>query len=422
MQTIHNSPLNHFTLRWIGSCLFVGLMLPSFSYAETDKPASTLEEAFTEGTVSGSARSVYFSTHNAYFTPGLNQDTVSYGGYLKYITAPISGFSLGVSGIFVRGIDHGSSRQTVPELGKNQTNIGEAWLQWKDDNFRITAGNQQLDIPFLGNYDWRITPMIYQAVDTEIGNGEDFLRATKVFRYKSWGSDRQQRYSAYNGQDKTDGMWSLGAGQHTDISDVHLNGTAWYESYADYSNIFYTEAHAQWQQTTLQPDIAIQYIRGTGNGRELAGSVNSQSVGGQISLNLLTNLNWKLGYDYLTNNAKNDQYPLVTPYAHNASSGPYFAQPFFTSTQDLGNGSAWATSLNYSATEQITVGTRYSWMDLTPATSHSSLRQSEYLLYGIYNFSGVLKGLSLTDFVGVQTSPYYQKNFWQNRVALQYDF
>ncbi|MBT0719158.1 hypothetical protein HGT71_12985 [Rosenbergiella epipactidis] len=115
----------------------------------------------------------------------------------------------------------------------------------------------------------------------------------------------------------------------------------------------------------------------------------------------------------MANNASGHQYPLVTP---------YFAQPFFTSTQDLGNGNAWATSLNYSATEQVTVGTRYSWMDLKPANSHGSLRQSEYLVYGIYSFGGALKGLSLTDFVGVQTSPLYKKDFWQNRVALQYDF
>ncbi|MBT0731538.1 TonB-dependent receptor [Rosenbergiella nectarea] len=399
-------------------------LVPMFSYAATadTNSASTLEEAITQGKVSGSLRSMYYSTHNAYFAQGLNQDTISYGGFLKYETAPLDGFNLGVSGIFVRGINHGSASQTVSELGDNQTNIGEAWLQWRNDDFRITAGNQQLDIPFLGNYDWRITPMIYQAIDTEYGQGEDFIRATKVFRYKSWGSDRQQRYTAYGSDEKTNGMWSLGAGHHWDINDVHLNGVAWYENYNDYSDIFYTEGHAQWNQAPLQPDFGIQYLRGTGNGKDLAGPVNSQSIGWQLSLNLLSNLNWKVGYDYLANNASGHQYPLVTPYAHNASSGPYFAQPFFTSTQDLGNGNAWATSLNYSATEQVTVGTRYSWMDLKPANSNGSLRQSEYLVYGIYSFGGALKGLSLTDFVGVQTSPLYKKDFWQNRVALQYDF
>lgn len=417
------TPLNTWQ-RYLGGFLLASALLPRLGYAEPsdEKSASNLEEVFTKGQVSGSLRSLYYSTHNAYFAQGLNQDTISYGGFLKYETAPLDGFNFGVSGIFVRGINHGSPSQTVTELGDNQTNLGEAWLQWRNDNFRITAGNQQLDIPFLGNYDWRITPMIYQAIDAEIGQGEDFIRATNVFRYKGWGSDRQQRTSNYDTDKKTNGMWSLGAGRHFDTDNLHINGVAWYESYNDYSNIFYTEGHTQLKNIPTQPDFGVQYIRGTGNGKDLAGPVNSQSIGWQLSLNLLSNLNWKLGYDYLANNAKGDLYPLVTPYSHNASSGPYFAQPFFTSTQDLGNGNAWATSLNYSATQQTMVGLRYSWMDLKPAASGGSLRQSEYLVYAMYRFGGALKGLSFSDFFGVQTSPLYKKDFWQNRVGLQYDF
>lgn len=61
-------------------------------------------------------------------------------------------------------------------------------------------------------------------------------------------------------------------------------------------------------------------------------------------------------------------------------------------------------------------------MDLTPAKGAASSNQSEYLVYGTYNFSGVLKGLSLTDFAGVQTTSTSDKSFWQNRLALEYDF
>jgi hypothetical protein len=112
----------------------------------------------------------------------------------------------------------------------------------------------------------------------------------------------------------------------------------------------------------------------------------------------------------------------VTPYAHNTSSGPYFAQPFFTSTQDLGSGNADSTDLNWSATDSISLGSRYSFMDLTPSKGASSSNQSEYLVYGTYSFGDVLKGLSLTDFAGVQTTSTSDKSFWQNRLALEYDF
>ena len=61
-------------------------------------------------------------------------------------------------------------------------------------------------------------------------------------------------------------------------------------------------------------------------------------------------------------------------------------------------------------------------MDLTPSAGASSSNQSEYLVYGTWNFGGVLKGLSLTDFVGVQTRSTSDKSFWQNRLALEYAF
>ena len=45
----------------------------------------------------------------------------------------------------------------------------------------------------------------------------------------------------------------------------------------------------------------------------------------------------------------------------------------------------------------------------------------QYLLYAIYNFSGKLKGLSLSDFFAVQTQP-GKGNFVQNRLQVEYAF
>jgi hypothetical protein len=385
---------------------------------------SSLADAFSCGKVSGSARALYYTTHNAYFSKGFNQDTISYGGFVKYETAPLYGFNVGVSGLFLRGINHPPEERVISDIGDNQTNIGEAWLTWRHGDFRITGGNQRLDLPFVGDYDWRITPILYQAVDMQYGSGDDFLRATKIWRYKGWGSDQVKRTTAYTEVDeKTDGMWAIGAGHHLMWDDKKLTGQMWYESYDDFSNIFYTEGHIQWQQAPLSPDFGLQFIRGTSEGKALAGEVDNRSFGAQLALTLTPNLSWAMGYDHIAASGNSYGYgSLVTPYAHNTASGPYFAQPYFTSTQDLGSGNAWATNLNWQASESLTMGARYSWMDLTPSVDSGSLRQSEYLLYFIWNFQGALKGLSLSDFVGVQTSPLYEKDFWQNRLTLQYDF
>ncbi len=68
------------------------------------------------------------------------------------------GFNVGVSGLFLRGINHPPEERVISDIGENQTNIGEAYLNWRYGDFRITGGNQRLDLPFVGDYDWRITP------------------------------------------------------------------------------------------------------------------------------------------------------------------------------------------------------------------------------------------------------------------------
>lgn len=381
-------------------------------------------DIFTCGTVSGSLRTLYYSTHNAYFSKGFNQDTVSYGGSLKYETAPFYGFQAGVSGIFLRGIDHPDEAHTISDIGDNQTNVGEAYLSWQKDDFKITAGDQRIDIPFVGDYDWRITPILFRGVDAHFGDKQNFLHATKVWRYKPWGDDQFLYSTAYTDVDeRTNGMWGIGGGRATQWDDKTLSGQLWYEEYADYSRIVFGESHLRWQEATFQPDFGLQVIRGTSQGKALAGEVNSTSYGAQLALSFTPSLSWKLGYDHIA--ASGDSWnngSLVTPYAHNTSSGPYFAQPFFTSTQDLGSGNAWSTDVNYVMNENLSIGSRYSFMDLKPAADSSSINQSEYLVYFTWNFTGVLKGLSLTDFAGVQTSPLYDADFWQNRLSLQYDF
>lgn len=420
------------------SCAWASaLLLPLISPAQADTRSNidaschygangvdNLGDFFTCGTVSGSIRSLYYSTHNAYFAKGFNQDTISYGGSLKYETAPLAGFRLGVSGIFLRGINHGDNSHTISDIGQNQNNIGEAYLSWQWDALKITAGDQRLDLPFMGDYDWRITPILYRAVDVNYGDKDNFLRATKVWRYKPWGDDNFLKTTAYTDIDTPiNGMWGAGAGRAVQLDDKKLTGQIWYEEYDDYSKLVYGESHLNWQQTWMQPDVAVQFIRGTSDGKALAGEVNSTSYGAQLALAVTPSLGWKLGYNHIAGSANSwNNGALVVPYAHNSSSGPYFAQPYFTSTQDLGSGNAWATEFNFVATRNLTVGTRYSFMDLKPSVASASINQSEYLVYAIWAFDGALKGLSISDFAGVQTSPLYDSSFWQNRLTLQYDF
>ncbi|HGP2902876.1 TPA: TonB-dependent receptor, partial [Salmonella enterica] len=385
---------------------------------------ASISQAVINGEVTGSLRTFYYTTHHAYFSQNLNQDTISYGGFVKYETAPVYGFNMGLGGIFLRGINHPPESREIADIGKNQMNIGEAYLSWHNDKLRITGGNQRLHLPFAGDYDWRITPILYQAIDINYGEDSSFLHATKIWRYKNWARDTMQKTTSYNEiKTKNNGMWAIGAGHQLILGENKIRGVTWYENYNDITRIFYAEGHIQWQHHTMTPDLGLQFIRGTGQGKKLLGNINNRSVGAQISLKPLSNLSWKLGVDFIAHNKDSYGYgSLVTPYAHNTTSGPYFAQPYFTSTQDLGSGNAWATNINWDINKNLTTGARYSWMNLTSSSTLSSRRQSEYLIYFNWHFQGYLSGLTLSNYTGVQTSPLYAHRFWQSRMELKYNF
>lgn len=443
--------------RWLMGCALASMPLMANAYSnnineptpedasiypsiDATTDADSLGGMFTRGSLHGSVRSLYFSTHNAYFTRGENQDTMGYGGYLNYHSARYKGLSFGIGAIYQRSLHHDNPDQNVTELATNQNNIGEAWIRYEVAGFRVTAGNQPLSLPFANTKDWRVTPNLFQAVDLRYGSDDNFIEATKVFRYKSWGAGsftrttmENQRWDPFGplGNDKTtNGMWAIGAHGTYFTPGVQWNGDAWHEVYQDTNKIDLLQGRAQLTEHAVKPFVALQFIRGSKDGdnyiRQATGKgVASQVYGAQAGFDYGT-LNVAVGFDHTV--AKPNGYlhgALLTPYEHNSASGPFFAQPFFTSTQDLGSGNAYSLDVSGLWGNDLIWGARYTHMDLSGYNGvNKSLNQNEYMGYLIYNFPGALKGLSLSDWAGIQTSsrPDTDMHFLQNRVVLSYSF
>lgn len=392
--------------------------------------ATSLGDMFAKGSFAGDFRTIYFSSHNAFYKPGLTQNTASYGGKLGYTTASLYGFSMGVSGFIQRGIAHSDDPSKVDGyLGPNLLAMGEAYLQWEHEHFKITAGNQQLEVPFASTYDWRMAPQLFQGVAAKYGDTDNFVAAFKMYRFKSYISNSFTRQTTYNrsvdsfspiGNADTNGFWGMGAGRKLSLDAVVLNGKAWYQRYQDYADLTYVEGQVSKKDGAVKPFIGVQAFHEDGDGRKLLGHVDSQVYGAQLGFKR-NSLTLSLGYDRIVPHAGSYRNgALVTPYAHNVSSGPLFAQPFLTSTQDLGAGNAYAININGAPMGQWFTGARYSFMDLKSSASAVSLNQSEYLAFAIYNFTGKLKGLSVANFIGLQSSPAKSKKFLQNRLTLEY--
>ncbi|RKP57899.1 outer membrane porin, OprD family [Pararobbsia silviterrae] len=394
------------------------------------KAVTNVVDWFAKGQFAGDFRTIYFSTHNNFFSR-TSQDTISYGGGLEYTTASLYGFSLGFSGYIQRGIDHNDNPAKVDSyLGPNLTAMGEAYVRWEGDGMTFTAGNQAIDVPFASTYDWRMAPQLFQGFTFKYGDADNYVEALKIFRFKSYIDDSFSEHTMYNvkedpystiGDDTTDGFWGFGGQHKWKISPLLVTGQAWYFTYQDYADLAYFEGQVLDDAASWKPFIGAQYAHETGDGRELLGNVNSQVYGLQLGVKH-NSLTATLGWDYIaphSNSYLNGS--LVTPYAHNVASGPLFAQPFLSSTQDLGSGNAYAIDVNGAPMAHWFVGARYSYMDLKSAPDTASIDQSEYLVYAIYNFDGKLKGLSIADFFAIQTQP-GKPTFLQNRLQLEYAF
>ena len=377
------------------------------------------------GKLSGRLNTLYYSTHDAFFIHQLNQDTATTGGFIRYETAVMDGLQAGVSyaGQW-RLDDQDAAHDEVPELSQEKDGLAEAWIGFRNQNWAAKIGQQSLDVPFLGQYDWRVMPPLYRAIDVQYGQDQDYIRATYLDRFKSYADDQFLKTSRYSSELETEGMWSFGFAKHFDLDKKQLKTQAWVQSYFDYTDVAYMEAHLQWNQMKYKPDVGIQMMYARDQGDAKAGQIDHQGIGVSLAFNdIWERFSLKTGYNYIQPNK--DSYlngALFVPYMIYTASGPYFAQPFFTSTQDLGSGHAFMFALEGALNEQTWLGANYSFMNLAESDQVKDLNQSEYVIYGIYNFAGWLKGWSVANFFGFATSPRSDDIFVQNRFGLKYSF
>lgn len=401
--------------------------------ADQTADAANLRQMFTRGDVDGDLRVLYFANHNAFFEHDADRNTAAFGGKLGFTTAALDGFSLRLSAYaqrnFARTNDHKGFNR---DIGHDISTLGEAYLQWEGHDFQVRAGNQLLkETPFTATYDYRIIPEIYQGVKVRYGNDDNYLMGMRMFRFKSRISDSYDRKTNYNTNfspfapntaGETDGFWAVGGAGEADAGPARLNGRAWFFNYKDYANMYYLDGKIARDSGSIKPFVSAQFIRETDEGEALLGPIDNHTYGLQLGLKH-NSLEATLNYDYIPHRAGTFlNGSLVTPYATQEASGPLFAQPFLTSTQDLGSGSAYSVDVKGSPLKHTFGGVRYSYMDLKPEKGSRSIGQSEYQIFGIYHFQGALEGLSLIDLFAYQTQKVADVDFWENRLKLQYSF
>lgn len=156
----------------------ISLVLATLLSTSVSLSADTIENAFSEGTVSGELKSFYInrtydwgkgfgkSPAEASFT----RDGLSVGGHLGYKTAQYYGFDAGVTFYTTNKVDDKSDKayENDPTLfgsaGGSYTVLGEANIGYTTGKTNIRVGQQSINTPFAAPNNFRMLPNTFEGV------------------------------------------------------------------------------------------------------------------------------------------------------------------------------------------------------------------------------------------------------------------
>ena len=281
------------------------------------KPVEPVVEVVQEeesvGKVSGQLRAFYVDRTYDNNHPTGNRNALAAGGWVKYETPELNGFSAavalyGVYGFNIHSInledDVNNGYMTYsPSLngrdGENYGFIGEAYLNYASGNTNIKIGRQKLNTPLAGADDARMLPNLFEAAvvsntdieDTTliVGHVTKMTMGTFSNIYDNgWALGIASGYGAgttlaQSGDFEDMGVVALGEGYDTDGVTVggiiykgieNLTFQAWDYYAHDILNALYLQADYGWNcslNENVKMKASAQYINQTDVGDDLAG-------------------------------------------------------------------------------------------------------------------------------------------------------
>lgn len=417
--------------------------------------ADALSDIFSQGHVDGELRLYDFNRlyssdtkPNASALSGailLNLRTADFGG----------GFSLGASllsanAFGTRPSDPAKLDTTLMGADSAVSALGQAYVQYRDDDMLLRAGQQYLDTPWMGSSDSRALPASYQALLAGFAPARGWeIYALRSYGWKSRTSDgysfdnlyyptawrNDTMYGGIGGLPATargtPGTWAVG----TTYAAGGFKGQAWYYDFIDFVHMGYAEGSYTFKTGTgFDPFVAAQYVgEHAGAGSILVanqvqlfgvagGKVDSQVLGADVGVNIphgKFDVSWnRIGQQ---DGAVGDG-ALISPYTAGWGSDPLYTTSMIRGLVEQGPGHAWKARFGYGLFDDR--------LQLTAAYAQYTtlLRGDSHDVYFdvAYNFDGYLKGLSLRNrwersTGGIGLNPGDQ-SFVYDRVMIAYKF
>ncbi|MCB2226188.1 MAG: OprD family porin [Desulfarculaceae bacterium] len=253
-----------------------------------------------------------------------DQSAWAIGGELSYATRPWHGLSMGASlytsqPFFYAPLDRaGTDLLTNSQTG--YTVLGQAYIKAAYRGFSATLGRQALDNPLINPFDFRMTPVTYEALSLAYTSSGLSLNLAQVQGYKSWNDTTFQPMSRAPGLGGGDEPVTLGGAAYA-WGGYKLQ--VWDYVCHEYMNSFYAQADGGWD---LAPDWrlagGLQIMAQQDVGAAKIGSFRALQTG------LKAALSWKETTFTVAYTDTGDGHDMVNPWA---------AWPGFTAIMELSN-------------------------------------------------------------------------------------
>ena len=374
-------------------CLFMFLCV-TYVCAETVAEAppalrSSIREFLKNGDLDIHVRSYYLNRH---FDGAETQESLAVGGWLGYETPSWKGLSAGAVVYTSQGLGFtDTDRDGASLLAPGQEGysvLGEAYVAAEFAQTHVKLYRQQIDSPFLNPYDFRMTPVTFEAYTVEnfsLASLKIFL--SHVTKIKTWNDSSFKPMSYAAGYDGTDEPVTMGGLTFT--PDSFLTVQLWEYYCHEFMNVVYAQADKIWQfDGTMTLTGSLQAMDQRDIGRAIGGEFHT-AFGGVQGVFDWQGWSFTLGF-------------TITENTHDTVN-PWGSWPGYTSLMeednDLAGEKSWVLGIAFDFSAIGLKGLR-AFIDHTESWlpdngSFTSPTQRETDITVDYRFPGKLKGLWL---------------------------
>lgn len=398
--------------------------------------ADDLSSMFSEGKVSGQIRE--FTIDRAYQGGAgvdIHRKANAVGGDLKFETADYNGLSFATAFYTTNGFLNDTPKEDLTKVdpslfgvdNKNESIVGEAYLQYKYSNTTFKGGRQKLNTPMAGVDDARMLPNLFEAyllINTDIedttiiaGQVTRFNQGTFGRVYNAAAGGANAVLSATSGYSAVDsrgqvgefvnaGSYAVGkstagvsviSATYTGVENLKLQ--LWdYVAY-DLMNIVYAQADYSWTcllNENVKPFAAVQFIKENAMGDKLAGDVDSFYWGVKFGAKV-ENFSAYVAYSQVGANSATDgalDNAVVTPWG----GMPAFTQGMVTRHQFLAgtNAAKIAASYNFkSFGPNLSTTLYYTSFDMDDNSGYGIARTATEPGFDVQYYPEAVKNLQL---------------------------